>query len=365
MTETSNGQDNPPGDHDAALEGENTDTPFSLQGLIDSIDWSPHREALDKWKQTDLISGIPLTWIAPPGVDPVTGVDPGLTDPTVGPLWLEDTFDAIICSQTCDLGAGPPGDNHPTVLVAPLIHEDHLGSNKRRTDAGRGILSHLVRVLPADLNARADALEAAARDKRDRAARVLGVQPDKLTEEQVAELPPCTVSDIPRGHRWYVDLRILVPISKGLLLSREPVGGFLTEDESLSFGEVLAQKFRRPALHEALSEELPKVLETYVQNAGHSTNPFAKVDEVRLNIMAGDRLNPVRGQLVIITENGALTPVEQAAWTDLNKSASQLFAKHGITFVPLVHFDISHMTAALYRKTVPVRCRYLGYARRP
>lgn len=365
MTETSNGQDNLPGDHDAALGGETADIPFSFQGLIDSIDWSPHHEALGKWKQTDLISGIPLTWIAPAGIDPVTGVDPDLIDPTVGPLWLEDTFDAIICSQTCDLGAGPPGDNHPTVLVAPLIQEDQLGSNKRRTDAGKGILSHLVRVLPADPDARVDALEAAVHDQRARAARILGVTPDELTDEQIAELPPATVSDIPRGHRWYVDLRILVPISKGLLLSREPVGGFLDEDESLGFGEVLAQKFRRPALHEALSEELPKVLETYVQNAGHTTNPYAKVDEVRLNIMAGDRLNPVRGGLVIITENGALTADEQAAWTDLNKSASQLFAKHDIKYVPLVHFDISHMTAALYRKTVPVKCRYLGYSRRP
>lgn len=365
MTETPNGQDTPSAEADAALEEQTTETRFSLQGLIDTINWSPRHDALGKWKQTDLLRGMPLTWIAPAGLDPVTGIDPELEDPTVGPIWLEDDFDAIICSQTCDLGAGPPGDNHPTVLIAPLIHEDDLGSNKRRSDAGKGILSHLVRVLPADPDARAAAIEAAQEDRRVRAARKNSINASEVTDEHLAELGPLNVTDIPKGHRWYADLRILVPVSKGLLVDREPAGAFLTEDESLTFGEILAQKFRRPALHEALSEELPKVLETYVQNAGYTTNPFAKVDEVRLSILEGDRLNPVRGQLIIITENGALTPDEQAAWTDLNKSASRLFDTHGINYANLVHWDISNMQALLYRNTVPVKCRYLGHTRRP
>ncbi len=365
VTETNNEQDAPSGDHDAAQEDQNK-TAFSLQGLVDSIDWQPdHHAALGRWKQTDLLTGIPLTWIAPAEVDSVTGIDPGLEEPAIGPIWLEDTFDAIVCSQTCDLGAGPPGNNHPVILVAPLISEDDLGSSKRRADAGKGILSHLVRVLPFDTDARCAAIAAAHEDRRFRAGKKNGIHADRVTAEQVMELGPLSVADIPRGHRWYADLRILVPVSKALLIDRDPISGFLTEDESLTFGEVLAQKFRRPALHEALSEDLPKVLETYVQNAGHTTNPFAKVDEVRLNIMAGDRLNPLRGQLIVLTENGELTSEEQAAWTGLNKKASQLFATHNITYANLVHYDISDMRAALYRKTVPVRCRYLGHSRRP
>lgn len=361
MTETSDGQDNPPDDNDA-LEGE-TETPFSFQGLIDSIDWSGHVEQLGKWKQTHLLAGIPLTWVAPAGVDLLTGIDPELDEPAIGPLWLEEAFDVMVCSQTCDLGGGPPGNNHPTVLVAPLIHEDNLGSSKRRNDAGKGILSHLFRVLPVDPAAREAAIEAAHQDRRVRAARKSDIAPADVTDQQIADLGPLTVADIPRGHRWYVDLRILVPVSKALLLGCEPLDGFLTEDESLAFGETLAQKFRRPALHEVLSEDLPKVLETYVQNAGATTNPFAKVDEVRLSIL-GERLAPVRGQLIIITENGELSPAEQEAWEGLNKPARDLFKAHGIDYQNLVHFDIYDMRAALYRKTVPVKCRYLGYTRR-
>ena len=364
MTDTSTEHGGPSGERNTALEGEN-ETPFSFQGLIDSIDWSPHHEALGRWKQTDLLTGVPLTWIAPAGIDVITGIDPELEEPTLGPVWLEDTFDAIICSQTCDLGAGPPGNNHATILIAPLINDDDLGSGKRRSDAGKGILSHLVRVLPTAEHARTAALAAAHDDRRARAAKKNGINVETVTDDQVAELGPLCVADVPKGHRWYADLRILVPVSKALLIERDPISGFLTQDESLSFGEVLAQKFRRPALHEALSEDLPKILESYVQNAGHATNPFAKVDEVRLSIMGGDRLNPVRGQLVILTENGSLTPEEQGAWTDLNKSAGQLFAKHGITYANLVHYDVSNMSAALYRKTVPVRCRLLGHTRRP
>ena len=131
MTETSNGQGTPPSDRDAAPESEN-ENPFSFQGLIDGIDWSSHHKALGSWKQADLLTEVPLTWIAPAGIDAVTGIDPNLDEPAIGPIWLEDTFDAIICSQTCDLGAGPPGNNHPTVVVAPLIHEDNLRSEERR-----------------------------------------------------------------------------------------------------------------------------------------------------------------------------------------------------------------------------------------
>lgn len=365
MTETSNGPDNQPAADDIAWEGEPAEVAFSLQGLVDRIDWSGHLEALGKWKQTDVITGIPLTWIAPAGVDPVTALEAGFNDPDVGPVWIENTFDAVICSQTCDVGGGPPGDNHPTVLVAPLVHEDHLGTGKRRTDAAKGMLSHLVRILPADPEARAAALAAAGEDQQRRAAKDLGIDPDQLTDEQIAALAPLTLADIPRGHRWYADLRLLVPISKGLLVTREPLEGFFTEDDSLAFGEILAQKFRRPALHEALSEDLPKALEQYVQNGGTTHNPFAKVDQVRLHIIDGDRLNPVRGQLVVLTENSALTRDEQDAWADLNKSAAPVFSKHGITYAPLVHFDVSTMSAALYRKTVPVRCRHIGHTRRP
>ena len=365
MTDTNSGETNPPSADECAPEVEQAEVAFSLQGLIDAIDWAPHLEALGRWKQTHVIRDVPLTWIVPAGIDPVTGIETDFLEPEVGPLWLEDNFDAVVCSQTCDLGGRPPGDNHPTVLVAPLVHEDQLGSNKRRADAAKGILSHLVRILPADPGARAAALEAAAEVQRFRAAKVLGIEPWELAEDQLAALPPVTLADIPKGHRWYADIRLMVPISKGILLDREPLAGFLTEEDSLAFGEIIAQKFRRPALHEALSEELPKALEVYVQNAGANRNPFTKVDQVRLHILEGDRLNPARGRLVILTENSPLTPDEQAEWSDLNTSAAAVFAKHSITYAPLVHFDVTAMTAALYRNTVPVRCRYIGHTRWP
>ena len=46
-------------------------------------------------------------------------------------------------------------------------------------------------------------------------------------------------------------------------------------------------------------------------------------------------------------------------------AAAQDFQKHGITYSPLVHYDVTKMTAALYRNTVPVRCRYIGHTRWP
>ncbi|MEJ7690624.1 MAG: hypothetical protein WKF76_09480 [Nocardioidaceae bacterium] len=83
MTETSNGQDSPPADDETALEGESAECRVLPPG--------PHRqpstghptiEALAKWKQTDVISGVPLTWIVPSRHStPVTGIEAGFTEP--------------------------------------------------------------------------------------------------------------------------------------------------------------------------------------------------------------------------------------------------------------------------------------------
>lgn len=345
----------PPG-----VRAEQVEVGFSVYGVVDAIDWSPHEETLGRWKQGDLLRDVPLTWVAPSGIDPVTGLTFEADDEAAGAVTLEGTYDVIVCSQTCDLGAGPPGDNHPFVLVAPLIHEDGFGEPKRRSDAAKGMLGHLVRTLPAG-EAERDALLTAAREQQVFfAKKAAGIdRGEELPEEVLAALPDLELRDVTRGHGWYADLRCLVSVSKGLLVTRNPIDGFLNEQESLDFGDALAHKFRRPALHEALSEELPEALERYIFDRGAKRQAFLKVEQVRLHIIEGSRLDPLRGALVVLTANGALTDAEQEEWAGLDKAAAAVFEKHGFTYGPLTHWNVPEMSAALYRNTVPVRCRYL------
>ena len=326
-----------------------------MDDLAGRAGWADHVDVLAQWKQGHLVSGLPLTWIAPPGVDPVTGLD--LTEDSAGPVWAEESFDAIICSQTCDIGATPPGDQHPTVLVAPLVHESGLSSNSRRKLAADGKLGYLVQVLPADKTARQNLLAAAT-------SQTVADPPSDPNPEPLALRG---VRATPRGHRWFADLRLLVPISKGMLLDRQPLDGFTSEAESLAFGEILAQKFRRPATHEALSEALPEMLKSFIQSSAGGANRqcFAKVEQVRLWILDGDRLNPQRAQLLVLTDKGALDQGEQDQWAGLNQKASELFRQHDIDYAPLVHWDVNAMPASVYRQTVPIRCPLLGHTRWP
>lgn len=349
----------------AGFGAQQVDLGFSVYGVVDAIDWSPHVETLGRWKQGDLIRDVPLTWVAPAGIDAVTGLTFDTDDEAdeadaAGAVTLEGTYDVIVCSQTCDLGAGPPGDNHPFVLVAPLIHEDGLGDPKRRSDAAKGMLGHLVRTLPAGEAERHALLTTAKEQQAFLAKKAAGLDRDEqLPEELLAALPDIELRNITRGHGWYADLRVVVPVSKGLLVARDPIDGFLNEQESLDFGDALAHKFRRPALHEALSEELPEALERYIADRGAKRQAFVKVEQVRLHIMEGSRLDPLRGALVVLTANGALTDAEQEEWAGLDKAAAAVFEKHGFTYGPLTHWNVPEMSAALYRNTVPVRCRYL------
>lgn len=349
------------GDPDSAMTAG-----FSVDSVLAKVAWQEHEESLSRWRQGHLVAGLPLAWVAPAGLDPFTGL---CTDDAPGPVWPMGAFDAVICSQTCDLGASPPGDQHPWVLVAPLVHESGLGSNTRRNAAATGKLGYLVQVLPAGDDDRRLLITASGSRKATAKAgagaqpKAGGGTPGAGDDAQQSRLN--SVRDSPPGFRWYADLRLLVPVSKALLLSREPVDGFVTEQESLSFGEVLAQKIRRPALDVSLSEKLPRLLTEFVRNSGAKRQCFAKVEQVRLHVLRGDRLNPGRAQLLVLTNSGALDEPEQEVWSALNAKADTMCKQHGLEYAPLVHYDVTRLTADLYRKSVPVRCDLLGHTRWP
>ena len=118
------------------------------------------------------------------------------------------------------------------------------------------------------------------------------------------------VSD-PAG--WFVDLRLIVPVSKGLLLERTPIGGFVGEDSSSDerdpmthsdellggFAEALAQKFRRPALASVLSEDLPRVIDDHITKFVEAS-AFRQTEQVRLHVERGTHLVPTAVRVIVL-----------------------------------------------------------------
>jgi hypothetical protein len=306
-------------------------------------DWSQHQTLLARWKQGDLVQDVPLTWLAAPGEDPVTGV--GNDRDEVRPAFDRSLrVTAIICSQTCDLGATPPGDSHPFVLLAPLVHESSIPTTADRRLARSGKIGYLVRTLPPPTPEAWD-------ESQEDESRVDGTPED--TEQLPARRPA-------RQEAWFADLRLIFPASKALLLSREPLPGFADEAASLAFAETLALKFRRAALNEVLSEALPQSLRKFVQDNGHRRQEFAKVEQVRILILGGDRLRPDRATLYVLTDGVALTDEERETWTRFQQATETLFSGHGIALAAMVHADVNALSAAKYRESVPVRCDLLG-----
>ncbi len=237
----------------------------------------------------------------------------------------------IITSQTCDVGGTPPGSLHSFVQMAPLVRGDQLSKGVRNL-AREGKLGYLVAVSsPYPV-------------------------PVTVNEDGSVRRPP-------PEQEWFADLRLQFPMSKALLLEREPLEGFTDEDGYLRFAEVLSYKAWRPALHSALSEDLPALMEKFVKENNAKQQCFVKVDEVRVLFLEGDRLRPKRAAFYVLTDGVDLSAEEQEVWARFLSQASQLLKEHGITAGPPIHTDVNSLSAAKYRASVHVPCPVLGPGR--
>ena len=166
------------------------------------------------------------------------------------------------------------------------------------------------------------------------------------------------------GHSWFVDLRLIAPVSKAVLLGREPIEGKATEADCLSFGETLAQKFRRPALSENLSGKLPDALRRFIKDRGRNKRAFTKVEQVRLSVSERDRLLPARAQLIVIMDT-ELSSEEKELWQCLETETSTLMSAVGVSMMPMTFVLATDIRAILYRQSVPLWCDLLGFPRYP
>lgn len=278
------------------------------------------RASIDRWVQGHVIHHVPATWLAPV-VDVVTGVsmlegsDAAPGDASTDPIGreLEPMFDPgavtswILVSQTCDIQTSPPGAHHAFVQISPLTHHTRLPKD-RLADARRDGLNYLFAL----------------------------------------DLEPTTDGEA----TWFADLRLIVPLSKAALLTHDPVDGFSTPERALKFGDLVAGKFRRPALHETLSEALRRAINAYVKKR-LKTNAFAHTEHIRIAIKHGTRLHPTTVALVGVTKE-KLDVADQALWRELDSVARTVLTPHGITVDPALLGTPEGLSAQIYRTSTPL-----------
>ncbi|MFF1530274.1 hypothetical protein [Cellulomonas sp. NPDC058312] len=280
---------------------------------------------LAEWRQGDLIDSVPYFWASPGGADPLTELfTTSIAQRSGVAMWDERAAGeavstdigrgwAIVASQTCDVGATGPGLRHLTVQVHPVVEAPSMSK------------------------------EALA---------------DAYGHRKVDLFPVSGLS----GGPWFADLRVSFPVSKSLLALATPVRGFVTVEESHRFAQHLAAKVRRPALHDAVSDQLVPALETFFKRQRES-DWIADIEQVRLTVVEGEPLWPSRVELLVVLR-GELQPSGKRAIRDLRTQLGKPFkratidatrAPHGCVLGPVRFQRLEKLSVEEYRNSTPLR----------
>ncbi len=155
-----------------------------------------------------------------------------------------------------------------------------------------------------------------------------------------------------------------MPISKALLVAYNPLPGFASPKDLLNLAEALARKRRRPALHDALSEDLPRSLDDYVKEKSKARPPappgwLEKVEQVRLRVTDGDRLRPTEAQFWVVHTTD-LDAEETQVWRGWHARGARLLKENSITLLSTQYATLDSMSARTYQESVPVTVSALG-----
>jgi hypothetical protein len=331
--------------------------------------------ALAGWKQGDLVPGQNFSWLSISG-DAVTGQS-STEDLGAVELGAKQSGWLVVASQTCDIMGTGTGSHQPFVQVCPVL-DMTSEDESRKTEIRNFRIGYLV--------------------------------------------PISHLSD--SGRFMTADLRLSMPLSKAALARLANAGSaFGTEEERLNFAEAIAIRFRRPALHDALSEGLIKAFSGHfkgqkklnrqpaTKNAG-SVSPapapaaprrtetarrwldsarraaraslvrvgvaapqpadrmpaqdsapgeswWREVDHVRL-IIHGERLRPTSVQLLVVTCRD-FGETEKKPWWEFAGPARSALKPAGIQYEETVLFQtLDQLSARIFKNSVPIRFAELG-----
>lgn len=281
--------------------------------------WPSHIvSGLDRWKQGDLLEAELGAWLAGGGLaDPITGVTSGGQEGTFRAVRasLSDVGYFALTSQTCDVAVSGPGSRHPFVQVSPIRN---IGS-----------------AFPPE--------------------KISLIRNGEVVEYFYLTDPPLASA------QWAVDLRVSVPISKAILVASSPVAGFATPEDEIAFGERVAAKFERPALHDLLAKDVVDDLERCISRARGTQTWCDDVEQLRV-IVEGPRLQPQRVGLLVVTEI-PFASKEQKPLREVWRSFRKRLEAAGIKQAPISFRTLQYLSIDQYRRSIPLNIRALRRGR--
>ncbi len=291
-----------------------------IEGLLPETWPAQVTDALKHWHQGHIIEAPPIFWAA----DPQTPLLP-FTEENGDRARMWQVFSlpekaradyGVVVSQSCDICEAK--HTNPFICVAPVVDLSNSLQSSQKNDLIRHRYNDYVYLTKQP-------------------------QPDKF---------------------FVADLRILLPLEKGALVSRQPIDGFATEGEQLIFADRLATRVRRPAYANVVHDMVIAPLNNWMRDDSRAalrenSGRFTDIEEVRLRI-EGDRLEPRSVQVVAFQET-ELNPADRGAWRRWREQTQrQLRKKTGIDLRPVMFSDLSRMPASEYRKLAPVWLSGLG-----
>jgi hypothetical protein len=210
-----------------------------------------------------------------------------------------------VVSQTCDI-AGGPGERHPFVQACPV--RDISGFPEQR----------------------------------------IGQIKDRHAVDYVwLSQPPQD------GAVWAVDLRVAVPVSKGVLAAAEPVEGFATGEDELMLGHRFANKLTRPAVHDTLAGDVIASVRKCLSRSKTTQSWCDDIEQLRLEILEGTALQPKRVRLLVLTDT-AFGPADRKVLREEWKSHKNTLKNSGIEWSAISFLTVDRCTVKRYRDAVPI-----------
>ena len=280
-------------------------------GLPDSTDGWPDGllEKLTRVSQGDVLGSMPLIYLAAPESpvwartrdysDDFEGIVPVVSDEAENPRYF------MVTSQTCDIvesaGTRP---NYPWVQASPVFDmSNSLNSGEKRMLKRRGWRRWLWH-LP-------------------------GLE----------------------GGFWVADLRIEIPIEKGVLAHCDVISGHADEDDRRALGHRLANRRSRPAFSDAFVRAVQAPLVSKLRDLAKSdAELYAAMDPaIGVYVAMDNHLEPRVARIVLICDEVPPTSVENwwhAWWDEAHQAADHI----GLTLLPLEFVEASAMTLKEFRQ---------------
>jgi hypothetical protein len=185
-------------------------------------------------------------------------------------------------------------------------------------------------------------------------------QQKQVANHEIGHLVLLTGRALPSGF-WVADLRIEFPVEKSWLVGRHALDGFDSEADYLKLAERLARRYDRPALHNAISEEIVGRLRGHFKAKSKSkrTALLSQVEELRLEIR-GARLQPRAARLLVITKTSPVPSSVQTWFDNWWQGATKACASRHLALLGNKYATLTELNAADYKAAVPLDFAYLS-----